>query len=110
LLDVSDSSSLEELSSDDSDSCSLVDLLLISAPSLFLEDCSVRLLGDSSSEVNTGGFGLGLLFFADGVTLLFFEPFFDADDSFFFIFYFFNFFFLIACCWRMFLLYFVFCS
>jgi hypothetical protein len=57
-----DSSSLKELSSDDSDSPSPVDLLLISAPSLSLEGASVGFLEDSSSEVNRGGFGLGLLF------------------------------------------------
>jgi hypothetical protein len=86
LLDVSDSSSLEELSSDESDSSSLLDLPLISAPSLSLEDCSVRLLedcsvrrlGNSSSELDRDGFGPVLaFFFADGVTLLFFE----VDDS-----------------------------
>jgi hypothetical protein len=80
-LDFSDSSSLEELSSAFSDSSSLVDLPLISAPSLSLGCASVGCLEDSSSEVNRVGFGLSLLFFADGVTLLFFEPFFDADYS-----------------------------
>jgi hypothetical protein len=34
-------------------------------------------LDDSSSELNRGGFGLSLLFFADGVTVVFF----DADGS-----------------------------
>jgi hypothetical protein len=77
-LDCSDSSSLEELSASFSDSCSLVDLLLISAPSLSLVGGSVRLLGNSSSELDRVGFGLVLAFlFADGVTLLFFY----ADDS-----------------------------
>jgi hypothetical protein len=55
-----------------SDSSSLVDLSLISWSSLSLEGASVGFLEDSSSEVNRVGFGLGLLFFADGVTLLFF--------------------------------------
>jgi hypothetical protein len=86
LSDVSDSSSLEELSSDESDSSSLLDLPLISVPSLILEDCSVRLLedcsvrrlGNSLSELDRDGFGSVLaFFFADGVTLLFFE----VDDS-----------------------------
>jgi hypothetical protein len=72
-LEFLDSSSLEELSLSFSDSSSLVDLPLISAPSLSLEGASVGFWGDSSSEVNTGGFGLGLLFFANGVTLLFFD-------------------------------------
>jgi hypothetical protein len=85
--DFSDSSSLggplgelssEKLSSDDSDLSSLVDLTLISVPSLFLVGDLVRLLGNSSSELDRVGFGLVLAFFvADGVTL----PFFDADGS-----------------------------
>jgi hypothetical protein len=52
LLDFSDSSSLEELSSGFSDLSSLVDLPLISAPSLSLEGVSVGFLEDSSLEVN----------------------------------------------------------
>jgi hypothetical protein len=77
-LEFLDSSSLEELSSGFSDSSSLVDLLLISVPSLSFEGGSVGFLEDSSSEVNRGCFGLSrLLFFANGVTLLFFE----VDDS-----------------------------
>jgi hypothetical protein len=82
LLDVSDSSSLEELSSSFSDSLSLVDLSLVSVPSLSLGCGSVRRLGNSSSELDRVGFGPVLaFFFADGVTLLFFEPFSDADHS-----------------------------
>jgi hypothetical protein len=57
--DSSDSSSMEELLSDFSDSSSLVDLMLISVPSLFLEDGSLRLLDDSSSEMDRGGFRAG---------------------------------------------------
>jgi hypothetical protein len=67
------SSSLEELSLDFSDSSLLVDL-----PLIVLEGCSVRRLGNSSSELDRDGFGPVLAFFvADGVTLLFFE----VDDS-----------------------------
>jgi hypothetical protein len=72
-LDFSYSLSLEELSASFSDSTSLVDL-----PLIVLEDCSVRRLGNSSSELDRDGFGLVLAFFvADGVTLLFFV----VDDS-----------------------------
>jgi hypothetical protein len=57
-----------------SDSSSLVDLPLVSVPSLFLVGGSVRLLGNSSSELDRVGFGSVLAFFvADGVTLLFFQ-------------------------------------
>jgi hypothetical protein len=49
----------------------------MSAPSLSLKGASVGFLEDSSSEVNRGSFGLSLIFFADGVTLLFF----DAEGS-----------------------------
>jgi hypothetical protein len=75
--DFSDSSSLEELLSDFSDSLSLVDLPLIRALTLSLEGASVGFLEDSLSEVNRGSFGLSLLFFANGVALLFF----DAEGS-----------------------------
>jgi hypothetical protein len=67
------SSSLKELPSGFSDSSSLVGL-----PLIVLEDCSVRRLGNSSSELDRDGFGSVLAFFvANGVTLLFFE----VDDS-----------------------------
>jgi hypothetical protein len=68
-LEFLDSSSLEELLSSFSDSSSLVDL-----PLIVLEDCSVRRLGNSPSELDRDGFGPVLaFFFADGVTLLFFD-------------------------------------
>jgi uncharacterized membrane protein len=75
--DFPDYLSLEELSLEFFDSSALVDLTLFSAPSLSLESALVGLLEDSSSEVNRGNFGLSLLFFTEGVTLLFF----DAEGS-----------------------------
>jgi hypothetical protein len=68
---------LDEEFSDFSDLSSLEDLSLINVVSLSLEGDSVRLLDDASSELERGGFGLVLAFFAGGVTLFFF----DADGS-----------------------------